>query len=113
MLQLPPDSQPASRSQTLPEATLGAEPEPEPDDERARFGAFVPTTTTRSRGWVVTSFEIRLRLVTSPSSRTTRKVSVRVPDRPLCSTFVLPRASELLVLRTVSNGTRSRLVTLR
>src|SRR3712207_3454046 len=114
MLQLPPDSQAASLSQTLPEATLGAPPpEPARAAEREGLGALVPTTTTRLRGVVVTLLEVCLRLVTLPSSRTTRKVTVRVPARPVSCTFVLPRARESLVLRTVPGATFCFFVTFR
>src|SRR5215217_7510379 len=113
MLQLPPDSQAAILSQTLPDATLGAEdPELEPDDlededERVTlgalggFGALVPTRTTWVRGFVVTLLEVCLRLVSLPSWRTSRKVIVRLPARPVVSIVVLPRASDPLFLRTV------------
>src|SRR3954452_20711479 len=120
MLQLPPDSQAAILSQTLPEATLGAgalergadfdEPELELDELAAgrwTFGALVPTRTTCWRGAVVTALEVCLRLVSLPSWRTSWKVRVRLPGRPAVSTLAVPRASEPLFFRTVLKATFS------
>src|SRR6476646_3734015 len=106
MCQLPPDSHPASRSQTLPDDTAGALPEPPPEE-----AALVPTRTIRVVGLLVTVVLTALRDFSLPSYLTSRYVTVLLPAFPLRSTTVRPLAIFEEFLRTVLYPTDSFLVT--